>query len=78
MWDTVDTVIGKIVSIIGYASHLVIVSFRNILFLIVMFAFLWGGYKACVRGIRYLRGMRGDELDHGRRNPKGTPEDSSI
>lgn len=78
MWDTIDTVIGKIVSIVGYGSHFVIVSFRNVLFFIVMFAFLWGGYKACVRAVRYLRGMRGEELEHGRRTPKGKPEDSSI
>lgn len=78
MWDIISTVVGKIVNILGYGSHLVIVSFRNVLFLIVMFAFLWGGYRACVLGIRYLRGMRGEELEHGRRRPKGKPEDSSL
>ncbi len=78
MLDAVNSVVGMFVSIVDYASHIILLIFRNILFFGFLAALLWGVYRLLLRAVRYLRGMRGEELEHGRRNPKEKPGDSSV
>lgn len=78
MLDTFWSVVGTFVSILDYASHVILLIFRNILFFGFIAALLWGVYRLILRAIRYLRGMRGEELEHGKRTPKGSSEDSSA
>jgi hypothetical protein len=78
MLDIVSSVVGMFVNILGYASHIIIVIFRNLLLFGFVAAVLWGFFRLGQRGFRYLRGMRGEELERGRPSPKGKPEDSSV
>jgi len=78
MLDAVSSVVGTFVSIFDYASHVILLIFRNVLWFGFIAAVLWGLYRLVLRAVRYLRGMRGEELEHGRRNPKRKPEDSSV
>lgn len=78
MLDTVNSVVGMFVNILQYASHIILLIFRNILFFGFILAVLWGLYRLVLRAVRFLRGMRGEELEHGRRDPKRKPEDSSV
>jgi hypothetical protein len=78
MLDTFSSVVGTFVSIFDYASHIILLIFRNILFFGFLAALVWGMYRLVLRAIRYLRGLRGEELEHGRRTPKGKSEDSSA
>jgi hypothetical protein len=78
MLDAVNSVVGMFVSIVDHASHLILLIFRNVLFFGFLAAVLWGFYRLVLRAVRYLRGMRGEELEHGRRRPKEKPEDSSV
>jgi hypothetical protein len=78
MLDAISSVVGMFVSILGYASHIIIVLFRNLLLIGFIVAVLWGLFTLSRRSYRYLRGMRGEELEHGRPRPKGKPEDSSV
>ena len=77
MLDAVNSVVGMFVSIVDYASHLILLIFRNVLWWGFLAAVLWGFYRLGLRGVRYLRGMRGEELEHGRRSPRKS-EDSSA
>jgi len=78
MLDAISYVIGMAANVAAYASHFLILIFRNLLLLGFILAVLWGFYRLCLRAVRYLRGMRGEELEHGRRIPKEKPEDSSV
>jgi hypothetical protein len=78
MFDAVNSVVGMFTNILEYASHIILVIFRNILFFGFLAAFIWGIYRLILRGVRYLRGMRGEELEHGKRSPTGKPEDGSA
>jgi len=78
MLDTVNSVVGTLASFVDYASHIILLIFRNILFFGFLAAVVWGFYRLILRAIRYLRGMRGEELEHGRRSPDGKSEDSSA
>ncbi len=77
MLDAISYIIGMAANTAAYASHFLILIFRNLLLLAFILAVLWGLYRLCLRAVRYLRGMRGEELEHGRRIPKEKPEDSS-
>jgi hypothetical protein len=78
MLDAVNSVVGMFVSIVDYASHLILLIFRNVLFFGFIAAVIWGLYRLGLKAVRYLRGMRGEELEDGRRRPKGQPEDRSV
>ena len=78
MLDALSSVIGMFVNILGYASHIIIVIFRNILFIGFIVAVLWGLFRLPWLGFRYLRGKRGEKLEHGKPSPKEKPEDSSF
>jgi hypothetical protein len=78
MFDAVGLVIGNFTYYLDKVSHFVLVGFRNVLFFGFLLAVIWGFYRLGLRAVRYLRGMRGEELEHGRRIPKEKPEDGSV
>jgi len=77
MLNIVNSVIGMLANIVDYASHIILLIFRNVLFFGFLAALIWGFYRLGLRAVRYLRGMRGDELEHGRRSPKEKTDSSA-
>jgi hypothetical protein len=77
MLETVNSVIGMFTNIVDYASHIILLIFRNVLFFGFLAALIWGFYRLILRAVRYLRGMRGEELEHGRRIPKEKSDSSA-
>jgi hypothetical protein len=77
MLDTVNSVIGMFTNTFDYASHVILLIFRNVLFFGFLAAVIWGFYRLGLRSVRYLRGMRGEELEHGRRIPKEKSDSSA-
>lgn len=78
MLDAINFILGNFAYYLDKVSHFVLVSFRNVLFFGFLLALIWGFYRLFLRAVRYLRGMRGEELEHGRRVPNEKPEDSSV
>ncbi len=78
MLDAINFLAGNFAYYLDKVSHFVLVGFRNILFFGFILAMIWGFYRLCLRAVRYLRGMRGEELEHGRRIAKEKPEDGSV
>lgn len=64
MADFLGMIIGDIVNIVTYLSHLIIILFRNFIFFAFIAAFLWGIFRLCQSGWRKLRG-------------RGTPQETS-
>ncbi len=58
MLDTLGSLIGSLADIIARVSHIIIVGFRNILFLAILAAILWGLFRLGQRGFRHLRSLR--------------------
>jgi len=78
MLDAIGFVVGNFAYYLDKVSHFTLVAFRNVLFFGFILALIWGLYRLCLRAVRYLRGLRGEELEHGRRIQKEKPEDSSV
>jgi hypothetical protein len=72
MIDFFGWIVGSIVNIVAYISHLVIVLFRNFVFFAFIAAFCWGIFRLGQNGVRYFRG-RGAKPEHS----DITPEDEA-
>lgn len=78
MMDTLGILIGSLLDIIGFVSHLVIVIFRNILLLAFILAIFYGMFKLGRYGFRHLRSRLWERADKSRsapEGPAGKPED---
>jgi hypothetical protein len=75
MWDTLGSLIGSFLDIVGYASHLIIVIFRNLLLLGIIVGALYGIFKLGQHGFRQLRGLRGGQQETSDTAPKDKLED---
>jgi hypothetical protein len=79
MLETLGSLIGSLVNIVGYLSHLVIIIFRNLLLLGIVlaavFGALFGIYKLFQAGYRSLLAMTGKKPDQA--PPEDKPKDST-
>ncbi len=76
MLDTLGSLIGSLTDIVGSISHIVIVAFRNIIFLAIIAAILWGLFRLGQRGFRHIRALRSDRAEGNEPNPKDKLENS--
>lgn len=78
MLETLGSLIGSLLNIVGYMSHLIIIIFRNLLLLGIIlaavFGALFGIYKLFQTGYRSLLAMTGKKS--GPAPPEDKPKDS--
>lgn len=73
MADFLGMILGNIVNLVAFISHLVIVFFRNFVFFAFILAFFYGIYRLCRVGLDKFRGRGkpqeqpapGDEVKNG-------------